>query len=131
MNLQPWNLNGNLKGILGKNGIRNNLKNAPEAPHPFRELKRYPVHKLIHQLDLDVYDVPAPLDETPYVAKKVTLPLRQHVGAPAQPCVELGDTVEEGALVACIPEKALSANIHASISGTVTEVTGDYIVIQA
>ena len=41
------------------------------------------------------------------------------------------NTVEEGALVACIPEKALSANIHASISGTVTEVTGDYIVIQA
>ena len=109
----------------------NTLKNAPEAPAPFRELKRYPVHKLIHQLELDAYDVAAPLDETPYVAKKVTLPLRQHVGAPAQPVVELGDTVEEGALVACIPEGALSANIHASISGTVVEVNANQIVIQA
>ncbi len=131
MNLQPWKLNGNLKGILGKNGMRNTLKNAPEAPAPFRELKRYPVHKLIHQLDLDAYDVPAPLDETVYEAKKVTLPLRQHVGAPAQAAVEVGAKVEAGALVACIPEGALGANIHASISGTVTEVTGDHIVIQA
>ena len=39
--------------------------------------------------------------------------------------------VEAGTLVACIPEGALGANIHASISGTVTEVTGDQIVIQA
>jgi Na+-translocating ferredoxin:NAD+ oxidoreductase RnfC subunit len=131
MNLQPWKLNGNLKGILGKNGMRNTLKNAPEAPAPFRELKRYPVHKLIHQLDLDAYDVPAPLDETVYQAKKVTLPLRQHVGAPAQAAVEVGAKVEAGALVACIPEGALGANIHASISGTVTEVTGEQIVIQA
>jgi Na+-translocating ferredoxin:NAD+ oxidoreductase RnfC subunit len=45
--------------------------------------------------------------------------------------VELGDTVEEGALVACIPEGALSANIHASIGGTVVEVNANQIVIQA
>ena len=85
----------------------------------------------LHRPELDAYDVAAPLDETPYVAKKVTLPLRQHVGAPAQPVVELGDTVEEGALVACIPEGALSANIHASIGGTVVEVNANQIVIQA
>jgi len=125
------NLKGILNCILCKSGMRNTLTNAPGAPASFRELKRYPVHKLIHQLELDAYDVAAPLDETPYVAKKVTLPLRQHVGAPSKPVVELGDTVEEGALVACIPEGSLGANIHASISGTVTEVTGDHIVIQA
>ena len=53
------------------------------------------------------------------------------MGAPAKPVVELGDVIEEGALIATIPENALGANIHASISGTVTEVTGDHIVIQA
>ena len=131
MNLQPWKLNGNLKGILGKNGIKNTLKNQPEAPAPFRELKRYPVHKLIHQLGLADYDVPAPLDETPYAAQKVTLLLRQNVGAPAQPVVEAGARVEAGALVARIPDGALGANLHASISGVVAEVTDTQIVIQA
>lgn len=131
MNLQPWKLNGNLKGILGKNGIRNTLKNKPDGPAPFRELKRYPVHKLINQLDLAQYDVAAPLDETPYVAKKVTMLLRQHVGAPAQPVVEQGAHVEAGQLIAAIPEGALGANIHSSISGTVCEVTANHIVIQA
>lgn len=131
MGLQPWKLNGNLKGILGKNGIRNNLNAKPEHPAPFRETKRYPVHKLIGQLGLRDYDVPAPLDEGLRPATRVELPLRQNVGAPAQPVVQVGDVVEAGALIAAIPEGKLGANLHASIAGTVQAVTETSIVIQA
>ncbi len=51
----------------------------------------------------------------------VTLPLAQHIGAPAIPRVAKGDRVLAGQLVA---EGAgfMSANIHASVSGTVTAV---------
>lgn len=131
MNLQPWKLNGNLKGILGKNGIRNTLHDQPEHPAPFRETKRYPVHKLIHQLGLSQYDVPAPMDESLRNVSKVTLPLRQNVGAPAEPVVKAGDVVTAGDLIARIPEGKLGANLHASISGTVQAVTDTAIVIQA
>ncbi len=52
---------------------------------------------------------------------EVTLPLSQHIGAPAQAVVAKGDKVLAGQLVA----KAggfVSANIHSPVSGTVTAV---------
>ncbi len=125
-------LNGNLKGILGGQGIRNSLNNKPEHGAPFREYKRYPVHKLIHQLGLAAYDVDAPMEEhnTP-VYGKVTLPLHQNVGAPAEPVVNVGSQVEKGDLIARIPKDKLGANLHASISGTVAAIEDGGIVIQA
>lgn len=131
MGLQPWKLNAALKSSLSKNGVRNTLNNRPEHPHPFRETKRYPVNKLIRQLGLEQYDVPAPLDDELYKAQSVTLPLRQHVGAPSEPVVKPGARVEKGDLIARIAEGKLGANIHASITGTVTAVDGASITIKA
>ena len=130
MGLQPWKLNGMLKGEMGKKGVRNALHNQPEAAAPFRQYKRYPVHKLIHQLGLDGYDVPAPMEDSSHDYQMVTLPLSQGVGAPAQPVVCAGDRVEKGALIAAAPEGKLGANLHASIAGTVTAVTEREITIQ-
>ena len=130
MGLQPWKLNGMLKGEMGKKGVRNALHNQPEAAAPFRQYKRYPVHKLIHQLGLDGYDVPAPMEDSSCDYQMVTLPLSQGVGAPAQPVVRAGDRVEKGALIAVAPEGKLGANLHASIAGKVTAVTEREITIQ-
>lgn len=130
MNLQPWKLNDSLKGVLGKNGIHNTLNAKPERPVPFRDIKRYPVHKLITQLGLDDYDRPAPLYDMPHLAGRVTLPLRQNIGTAAEPVVKTGDKVEKGELIAKIPEGKLGANLHASIGGTVIQVTPDVIIIR-
>ncbi|MDR2687516.1 MAG: electron transport complex subunit RsxC [Oscillospiraceae bacterium] len=50
--------------------------------------------------------------------ESVTLPMKQHIGAPCAPCVKQGDAVLAGQLVgeAVAP---VSAPVHASISGTV------------
>lgn len=51
--------------------------------------------------------------------KTVCIPLSQHIGAPAQPVVNVGDSVLEGMLIG----KAggfVSANVYSSVSGTVT-----------
>nr|WP_304622620.1 hypothetical protein [Pelosinus baikalensis] len=57
------------------------------------------------------------------VAKEVTLPLSQHIGAPALPIVKVGDTVKKGDLIGTIPEgAAVGANLHASISGEICRV---------
>lgn len=67
---------------IGKKGIRNALHDQPETAAPFRKYKRYPVHKLIHQLGLDAYDVPAPMEDNSCDYQKVTLPLSQGVVHP-------------------------------------------------
>lgn len=130
MDLQPWKLNNMLKGEMGKKGIRNSLHKQPEEAAPFRQFKRYPVHKLIQQLGLSAYDVPAPMEDVALSYQEVTLPLRQGAGAPAQPVVQVGDQVEQGTLIASIPEGKLGANLHASIAGTVAAVTENEIVIR-
>ncbi len=54
--------------------------------------------------------------------KEVIIPLCQHIGSPAERIVEVGDSVKIGQKIA---EKSdfISANIHASISGEVVEIT--------
>ncbi|MDD4013857.1 MAG: RnfABCDGE type electron transport complex subunit C, partial [Candidatus Omnitrophica bacterium] len=57
-----------------------------------------------------------------FVPKKVMIPLAQHVGAPAEPVVNVGDQVTAGALIG----KAggfISSPVHASISGKVARIT--------
>ena len=58
----------------------------------------------------------------------IVLPLRQHVGAPATPCVQVGDTVKAGQLVAAAAQ-GISANIHSSVDGVVTAVENGMILI--
>ena len=131
MGLQPWKLNANMKNILAGHGIRNGLHDQPEHAAPYRDFKRYPVHKLIHQLGLSAYDVAAPLDGNVPAYGRVALSLRQGAGAPSQPVVSVGAQVNKGDLIAQIPEGKLGSSLHASIAGTITAIDGDSIVIQA
>ena len=59
---------------------------------------------------------------------EVRIPLRQHIGAPAQAVVKAGDHVAAGDVIGEIPDKALGARIHASIAGSVHSV-GDAVII--
>ena len=70
---------------------------------------------------------------------KVTIPLSQHIGAPAVACVNVGDTVTLGQKIGDVAEGMLGCPVHASVSGTVKEIvkktlpTGavvDHIVIE-
>lgn len=53
--------------------------------------------------------------------------LKQHVGAPCRPIVQVGASVQRGQLIA--EPQGLGANIHASVSGQVTEITDTSVVI--
>lgn len=56
--------------------------------------------------------------ETP---KEVSIPLAQHIGAPAKPIVKRGDEVVVGQLIA-EPAGFISAAIHSSVSGKVKKI---------
>lgn len=92
--------------------------------------KRLPTGRLIGRLGISEYDVPAPLQEECMPVERVVLPLKMHIGAPAVPVVAEGDSVSVGDLVAEIKEGALGARVHASISGRVTHVDANAIVIE-
>lgn len=53
--------------------------------------------------------------------KKVVLPLSQHIGAPAQPLVSVGDEVAPGQKIG-EAQGMVSAELHASIGGKVTAI---------
>lgn len=55
--------------------------------------------------------------------------LRQHVGAPCKPVVEVGDKVKKGQLIA--EPQGLGANIHTSVYGKVVDITETSILIEA
>lgn len=60
-----------------------------------------------------------------------TMPLKQGIGAASVPVVHPEDKVNRGQLIAKIPEGKLGSNLHASVKGTVTEVTDVAIKIRA
>ncbi|MBQ9361311.1 MAG: SLBB domain-containing protein [Lachnospiraceae bacterium] len=93
-----------------------------------REYKKVPVHRLASKLGLTKYDVPAPFDDELKTSVQVRIPLSQHIGAPAKAVVKKGDRISAGQMIA-EPAEGLSVGIHASIDGTVLNVTDKYIEI--
>ena len=53
--------------------------------------------------------------------KKLVIPLRQHIGNPAKPVVDVGDRVLKGQMIAAA-DGTISTAVHASSSGTVTAI---------
>jgi Na+-translocating ferredoxin:NAD+ oxidoreductase RnfC subunit len=107
-------------------------KGTPESivPHPMGEFRRVPMRRLIAKLGLGEFRNEGPLKEHAFSPRKVTLPLKQHAGAPAVAVIKSGDRVREGDLIAAPDAGKLGARIHASIDGKVI-VGSDAIVIEA
>jgi biotin carboxyl carrier protein len=122
-----------IKRQLAAQGWENVVhKRSDLTPHAMREYRRVPVKRLVARLGLSEYEeCTCPLDEREYQPPRVTIPLKQHIGAPSRPVVKTGDRVQCGDLIARIPEGKLGANVHASISGRVEVVTGEHVVIAA
>ena len=64
------------------------------------------------------------------IPNEVTIYLKQHEGIPALPLVETGTHVLCGTKIAAA-QGDFSANIHASISGVVSEITSEWIRLQS
>ena len=105
------------------------IQTKPVKVHPIKEGRRVPLKRLIQKLKLQDYDVPAPYNSSNIEVQKVKILMKQHLGEPAEPVVKIGDNVEKGQLIGKAREGKLGANIHASICGKVTEVSGKFIKI--
>ncbi len=133
LELSPMAYYVTIKQELRAQGWRNEVhKRTDFEPHSMREYRLVPTHRLIARLGLTEWEHQSCLlDEGQYSPERASIPLRQHIGAPAKPVVGAGDAVSVGDLIAEIPQDALGANIHASIAGRVNRVDEATIEIVA
>jgi Na+-translocating ferredoxin:NAD+ oxidoreductase RnfC subunit len=106
-------------------------KGTPDSiqAHPMGEFRRVPMRRLIARLGLSEFRNEGPLTDYDFAPRRVTLPLKQHAGAPAMATVKSGDTVRVGDLIGAPEAGKPGARIHSSIDGRVT-VTSDAVVIE-
>jgi Na+-translocating ferredoxin:NAD+ oxidoreductase RnfC subunit len=97
--------------------------------------RKTPTTRLIQKIGLAGYQNKGQLEDRLLEVQSVVLPLRQHIGAACIPIVQTGNTVQTGQPIAQRPvtdgKPALGADIHASITGTVTEINQEWIRISA
>ncbi len=74
----------------------------------------------VHPHDFKEYSKDAPIEELK-APLKVVIPLSQHIGAPANPVVNVGDMVKTGQMIA-EPSAFVSIPMHSSITGKVTKI---------
>ena len=68
---------------------------------------------------------------TAEVPAKAVILLGQHIGAPAKAFVAVGDKVVVGQPIGGTDDDKLGVKIHATISGTVTDVNDRFVTIKA
>ncbi len=73
----------------------------------------------VHIPDAKEFSKESPI--LPLETDEAAIPLKQHIGAAAEATVSAGDYVKRGQLIGRAAGK-ISANVHASVAGTVTEV---------
>ncbi|MDP8244624.1 MAG: SLBB domain-containing protein [Candidatus Hinthialibacter antarcticus] len=122
--------------VMNKVELRAESYKYPEdAPkrdvHGMREGRQTPISRLIQKLGLSEFTNKGPLTEIPLNPKFVTIPLRQHIGAPAQAAVKRGDRVRVGDVIGSIEDGQLGCPVHASMDGVVREVNETQIIIDA
>ncbi|MEW6277984.1 MAG: 4Fe-4S dicluster domain-containing protein, partial [Candidatus Eremiobacterota bacterium] len=103
---------------------------APVRVHPMKESRRVPLKLLRKRLKVEEFESDAPHQPEACQPERVLLKLSQHVGKPARPVVSAGDRVNRADCVARVAAEDLGVDLHASVNGTITRVTEDFIEIQ-
>lgn len=74
----------------------------------------------IHPAENKKQSLTLPIGELP-IPEKLVVPMSQHIGIPASPCVAVGETVLKGQKIAT-SAGPLSVAVHAPTSGTITAI---------
>lgn len=129
--LNPQAIAAEIKGSLGKHGLRRQNNKAPQQVRPERASRLVSSNTLIDRLGIRKYVKPQVerryMDFEP---KTVYIPFSQHVGKPASATVKVGDAVSAGQVVAQTDYNDLGTTMHASIDGTVKQVTDRFVIIE-
>lgn len=127
MGLSPRRINQGVKAAMRKANTRYEGPRGIVAGNTaWREYRKILVPRLAARIGIERYMHVATPFGGEFIPQSVEIPLRQHIGAPAEAVVKPGDTVRSGDLVGEIPAHApagLGARVHASVNGVVEAVT--------
>jgi Na+-translocating ferredoxin:NAD+ oxidoreductase RnfC subunit len=105
----------------------------PARPEMHSDNRKAPMARLMTKLGLRQFRNVGPINDTLLPADRVGIKLKQHVGAPCEPTVGVGDRVKKGQAIGRPPisngKPALGAPVHASIDGVVTTIENGIIWI--
>ncbi len=129
--LDPQAISMEIKGALGKYGLKRQNNIAPEHVKPERASRLVSSSVLIDRLGIRKY-VKDKVERRniDFSPKTVYIELKQHVGAPAAATVKAGDKVKVGDVVAQTPPESLGTTMHSSINGKVKAVTDRFVIIE-
>ena len=129
MGLNPRRIQQKQKAELRAKGEKPifSLHDAPALA----EYHQAPSGRVLARIHAGQYDIPVPREAIEATSPVVCIPLKQHIGAPAEACVTAGSTVRCGDVIGRMADGALGADVHASICGRVERVEGGMVVIRA
>jgi Na+-translocating ferredoxin:NAD+ oxidoreductase RnfC subunit len=130
MQLQPRKINVQIKQLLAQQRIRPQRGELGLAARAYREERKLPTGKAAQRAGVGKYyhtDLQQFLKAEP---RRVCIALNSHIGAPALPCVNAGDQVALGQIIARAQEGKLGVDYHASIAGKVIISTDGGVTIE-
>ena len=128
MGLSPRRVQQAMKAALREKGVKPAFQ-LREAP-PMAPFRQAPSGRVAAKISVTQYDFETPDQAVRLETPLACIPLKQHIGAAAQPVKSAGDQVRRGDPIAVTAPGTLGADIHASICGRITRADGDLIVIQ-
>ena len=128
--LFPSKISMEIKGALGKHGLRRENNVQPDSAREERISRLISSNKLIDRLGIRRFVKKSVKKiDTVFTPDTVYIQLKQHVGKPATATVKVGDKVKKGDVVALTAYEDLGTVMHASINGTVKEITDRFVII--
>lgn len=129
-NISPNRLFQRVKAELLKNGVKN-VPMEQTTPKLERAYRKVPTKRLVNRLGVRKYERDEFVYQELMPPERVTIPVKQHIGAPGDVVVQAGDKVTVGQVIVKAKENALSTNIHSSVSGIVYGVSEAAVIIAA
>ena len=127
MGLSPRLINIYVKNIFRENGVRPEKSTRELRGDSMREYRKIPTKRLVSRIGLNKYTDFYETQAITLDSDEVSIPLSQHIGAPAKPVIAVGDSVECGQLIGEVKD-GLGASIHSSIAGVIVEIGNSVII---
>lgn len=128
--LYPGSVSALSKRFAGSTGMRlDSSEFQSNGPHPLIKYRRTPTSKLKRVLDLNRFGDTGPLTDFTYTPKVLYVPLRQHIGKPAEPIVAVGAMVKAGEKIATVGSD-LGSEIHAPLAGKIVKISENTIDVE-
>ena len=129
MGLNPRKVQQSMKAALRAQGEKTAF--TLQEPPALAETHAVPSGRVLTRIHAADYDIPVPDEAIEAVTPVVCIPLKQHIGAPAEAIVKEGQHVTKGDVIGRMAEGALGADVHASICGVVDKIENGMVVIKS